>query len=240
MKNLLFLIFIFSIKIQAQFDAPFTYGIKAQVNYSDINELPKMIVSEDFYTGYELTGEKNFGYNVGVFINYKFRESKFAFQPEIAYAKEGGLLHYKDINNLEYNMKFDYSFFQINTLLKIYPVGGLSFGIGPQFGINLTPNNIKYTSNAHEISGLEDTPSDSLTEKYLREKIKGKSNFQAIGVLGYEFEFGLMFDFRYAYGLTDTIETSPNQFRWVETNNTTSSFLFTIGYVLDYEGNNPF
>jgi len=240
MKNLLFLILIFSIKLHAQFESPFTYGIKAQVNYSDIKELSKMIVSEDFYTGYELTEEKTFGYNVGAFINYKFRESKFAFQPEITYAKEGGLLHYKDVNNLEYNMNFDYRFLQLNTLFKIYPVGGLSVGVGPQFGINLTPNNIKYTSNAHEIFGLENSPNDTETEKYLQEKIKGKSNFQAIGVLGYEFEFGLMFDFRYVYGLTDIIETSPNQFRWVETNNTTSSFLFTVGYVIDYQGNNPF
>jgi len=240
MYKLLFLFFVLATKLHAQFDSPFSYGIKAHVNYSDIKELPKMIVSEDFYTGYELRGEKTFGYNVGAFINYKFRESKFAFQPEIAYAKEGGLLHYKDIHNLEYNMNFDYRFLQINTLFKVYPVGGLSVGIGPQFGINLSSNNIKYTSNTHEISGLEDAPSDSQTEKYLQEKIKGKSNFQAIGVLGYEFEFGLMFDFRYAYGLTDTIETSPNQFRWVETHNTTSSFLFTVGYVIDYQGNNPF
>jgi hypothetical protein len=221
---------IWAVHLSAQpEDDVFHYGFKGGVNYASIQDIKTTIIPPEFavqtYTAEE---EKRIGYTVGFFIYHRFNRSKFAVQPQISYTARGGNFKYSDVNDLEYLIEFNYQFIDVSTLLKIYPVGGLHFAVGPEIGFNVASTNIDYTSNMPELG-----PDLQITQS-LREVLKGKNDIGILLGVGYDFEFGLMIELQYRMGLTDVIETQANGFNFIENPNKTSTIQFTVGYAIPF------
>ena len=164
----------------------------------------------------------------GFFLYNRFRNSRFAVQPQISFTARGGDFTYSDIEDLEYSMEFNYQYVDISVLMKVYPAAGFHFAAGPEIGFQVAPTNITYTSNMPELGP------DLQIQQSLREVLKGKNDFGVLLGVGYDFEFGLMLELQYRFGITDVIETQANGFNFIENTNRSSSVQFTIGYALPF------
>lgn len=234
MKNMyFFLLLLFmlpAIAVTGQLgDDEFHYGFNAGVTSSRIGDIQTTIIRPVFPEGsYTTSVRDRQGITAGFFIYHRFRNSALAVHPEVSFAMYGGDFLYQDIEELEYTMSFKYQYFNIATLVKVYPAGGFFVGLGPQIGLNINNTNLSYTSNMPELGP------DLQIQQSLREVLKGKSDVSVLAALGYDFEFGLVLEARYKLGLTDTIETQSNGFNFIENNNWSRGFQFTVGFAIPF------
>ena len=103
---------------------------------------------------------------------------KFAIQPELLYSQQGAKLEADD---------FNLNYVNVPVIIKYYLVQGLNVQLGPQFGFVVDDNVV-----------------DAIGEGI------DTNNFDTSGVvgLGYDFPFGLRFDARYNFGLTDVADNA--------------------------------
>ncbi len=234
MKKILLFITILSgaipMHLHAQLqDESFHYGFSIGGTMSKIGDIHTTLIRPVFSEEtYNTSEEYRMGVTAGFFIYYRFENSKFAIQPEISYAMMGGDFLYDDIEHLEYTIAFKYQYFNLATLVKVYPAGGLFVGLGPQIGLNTNRTNLSYISNMPELGP------DLQIQQSLREVLKGKSDFSILAALGYEFEMGLTFEARYKLGLADVIETQSNGFNFIENENWSRGFQFTVGFAIPF------
>jgi hypothetical protein len=237
MKRALGVMFLsVGIFVSAQYGVDLTYGIKAGGTYSKVSNLSGMIVSEDYFLGYTLEEKYRFGGSIGLFLNYKFPDTRIALQPEINYSMQGGDLQYHDIRGLDYKVQFKYNYIALTALVKVYPWGGFNLGIGPVLSFNLNSDNIEYSSNQKDF-GFGD---DIETRQAFRNVIKGKTDFSIALNLGYEWENGLMVEARYNLGIGDMIETQVNGYKFIENTNKSSVFMLSVGYAFNFDSRRNF
>jgi hypothetical protein len=226
---LLWCTYLIPTHMQAQWmDDEFHYGFSAGATYSDLSNITTSIIRPVFDPStYSATENAQFGVHVGFFLYNRFRKSALAIQPEISYAQYGGQFDYNDIDDLKYTMSFKYDYFNITTLLKVHPTGGLFVGLGPQVGFNIS-DRITYKSNRPLLGP------DLQVERNLQEVLKGRTDFSVIAVLGYEFERGFVIEARYKLGVSDAVQTLSNGFYFIENDNNSRAFHLSIGYAIPF------
>jgi len=207
-------------------------GFKAGAVNTTISDLSKVLVSESYYTGYTFENSNAWGFTGGLYLNYKFKESISAFYAELSYSRLGNILHYSDVNDLEYDFSLRYNYINMDLWYKAYVLNGLHLGIGPRIGLNVTPGALYYTSNGEDLFGP-----DIRIQQQMKDVLKGRSNF-CLGIgTGYEFSFGLSIDARYYYGISDIMETEVNNFHFIENKNASRMIQITLGYAIPYDLN---
>ncbi|MDR2138495.1 MAG: PorT family protein [Tannerella sp.] len=211
-------------------DGDLVFGINAGATYGSVANVPEILVSEDYYSGFILSDKDLWGAGAGIFVNYKYPGSCFAVQPEISYTQLNTRLNYSDVYDYLYDVNFKYSFVNIACLLKVYPVAGLNIGVGPQVGFNLTPNEILFSSNGEAQFGP-----NAVQEQNLRTVLKGKNDFSIGLTLGYEFKFGLGIDARYYFGLSDLVETQVNGYKFIENSNRSHSLWINVCWAFPFD-----
>jgi hypothetical protein len=199
-------------------------GFFSGANRNQIAELSSMIVSEDYYSGYTLKNTSVYGYTGGIFLNYRV-SPRFAFQPEVSYSMQHDRLLYSDINDFNYQIEFGYNYLMTSVVLKFYPFSNFYLGLTPQLGINLTQDDLFYTSNGEATYGP-----DSETQLLMRNVLKGRPVVSMGFGLGYQFKNKWYLDMRYSLGLSDVIETLPNSYNFIDTKNTSTGIQVTLGY----------
>ena len=207
----------------------FHYGFYAGATYSSLDNISTMIIRPVFSTEtYNTSTNYRFGPTVGFFIYNRFKKSSLAIQPEISYAMYGGDFKYNDVDDLNYTMSFNYSYFNVATLAKIHPLGGLFIGLGPQVGFNLSKTNIKYSSNKPTLGP------DLQVQQSLQEVLKGNTDFSVIAAIGFESQSGLVVEARFKQGVSDAISTLSNGFYFIENQNNSRAFQLTVGYAIPF------
>lgn len=207
----------------------FYYGFNAGVSYSSINEVSTTLIRPIFPVDtYSTRTDKSLGFVAGASVYYKFKKSKFAIQPEIYYASQGGGFHYEDTNDLQYDISFRYSYLTISPVVKFYTVHGLYASVGPQLGLILDRSNLKYVSNQPELGP------DLQIQQSLREVLKGNSIVSVALGGGYDTPFGMSINVRYVIGISDALETLANGFYFIENKNPSSSIHVTLGYHIPF------
>jgi hypothetical protein len=226
-------LFSLSCALSAQdFDSGFYWGVLGGATYSSVEDIRTTIISdiypEDSYT---TTPQSFYGGQAGLFFQYRFEDnSHVALRLEFAYAQQKGGMSYADVEGLEYDLAFDYEFFNISPLLKVntplkplYAIGGVTWGI------NLAGEKIRYRSN-----DTANVP-DLQIQESLREVLKGQSNFAATVGLGIELvRDRLALEGRYTYGFKDVIETLANSYYFIENKNPSHFFQATLSYAIPF------
>jgi hypothetical protein len=205
-------------------DSPINLGVFAGANGNQITGLSGMIVPENYYAGYNFTGDYSFGFTGGIFLNYR-PSHLFAVQPELSFAMQNGRLNYSDINDFSYDLDFKYNYLNVGVGFKLYPWRNLFLSATPQIGFNLTPDDLFYKSNGKDLYGP-----DLETQQLMRSVIKGRTNVSIGFGLGYQFLNRVYVDARYTLGISDLIETQANSFRFKENSNKSNGFQLTVGY----------
>lgn len=212
-------------------------SIKGGALYSGTNNLETTILSEPFFTNYTLNNKKKLGFTGGLGVNWELKNSIASLNLDILYAQQGSDLLFNNIQkDFNYKMQFNYRYLNFPLMLKVYPfekvqdgLHGINVGVGPRFGLNLTPGNIIYTSDGP--GKLPAFGSDLEQQQQLRNVLKGKNNFGINFHLGYDFVgAGLNLEFQYYYGLTDIVQTEANAYNFIENKNTNNTIQFTLGW----------
>ena len=219
-----------SYQLSAQLEAEkFHYGFTAGVSYSKIADVQTTLIRPVFpQETYSTTTNPLLGFTGGATIYYRFEKSKFAIQPEITYAAQGGNFRYEDVEELQYDINFNYGHLNITPMVKFYMVHGLYASVGPQLGIVINRSALTYTSNMPELGP------DLQIQQSLREVLKGNNSVAVVLGAGYDTPFGLSINARWVYGLSDAIETQANGFYFIENKNPSSSFQLTLGYHIPF------
>ena len=207
----------------------FYYGFTAGATMSTLSEIQTTIIRPIFPVDtYETSSIQQVGFTGGMFVYYKFPKSKFAIQPQITFARQGGTFHYEDIEDLSYDIAFNYSYLNFAPLIKFYTVHGLYATVGPQLGIITNRSALTYISNQPELGP------DLQIQQSLRQVLKGNHNTSIIIGAGYDTPFGLNLNAHWVYGISDAIETLANGFYFIENKNVSNSFHITLGYHIPF------
>ncbi|HIS34760.1 MAG TPA: PorT family protein [Candidatus Avirikenella pullistercoris] len=180
MKKFLLMIGLISIGLTAAAQPRFGYGIRAGMNLTD------MVGKHS-----SITNDWRVGFAAGIFIDYRFTDA-FALEGDVLYSQEG--LHkikskdFPEIPGIKANMNY----INVPVLAKFYPVGGFNMVVGPQASFL-----VKKKISGDILSGQE--------KHFIKDALNNTVLDLVVGI-GYEFDFGLMFDLRYAIGLTKTFE----------------------------------
>lgn len=227
---LFIMLLLSTLSLSAQLeDDKFYYGFFAGVTQSQISEVQTTLIRPIFpVETYSTRIDPLRGFTAGAVVYYRFEKSKFAIQPEISYASQGGIFHYEDIEELQYDMQFNYSFLNITPMVKFYTVHGLYASVGPQLGIIINRSSLTYTSNQPDFGP------DLQIQQSLREVLKGNNHVGIVLGAGYDTPWGLNINARWVYGLSDAIETQANGFYFIENKNPASSFQLTLGYHIPF------
>ncbi len=210
-------------------DREWYYGFTAGVTQSSIQDIQTSLIRPIFPEGsYDARSQKRLGFTGGAFVHYRFKDSRFAIQPEIYYSDMGGRFHYEDISELTYDIDLKYSYLQINPNIKFYMMKGFHASLGPQLGLIINRSNLTYTSNQPEQGP------DLQIQQSLREVLKGNSIVSVALGAGYDLPMGLSLNFKYVVGISDSMETLANGFYFIENKNSVSSMQLTVGYAIPF------
>jgi len=210
-------------------DREWYYGFTAGVTQSSIADIQTSLIRPIFPEGsYDARSQTLLGFTGGAFVHYRFKDSRFAIQPEIYYSDMGGRFHYEDVSELTYDADFKYSYLQINPSIKFYMMKGFHASLGPQLGLIINRSNLSYVSSQPELGP------DLQIQQSLREVLKGNSIVSLALGAGYDLPMGFSLNFKYVLGISDSIETLANGFYFIENKNTTTSMQLTVGYAIPF------
>jgi len=171
MRNpiLFLLVILITTRTQAQETA---FGLKGGLNLSTLN------LQDPAETYNSKTG-----YHAGVFVRVK--TGNIGFQPELLLYTQNG-----DIQSTAFGKAQEsFTYLTLPIMLKFYPVAGLNFQVGPQFGF-LLDGERKYESFLG--SATED----------IKDHYESSDISVSLGA-GYDFGIGLSLDARYNLGIKD-------------------------------------
>ena len=210
-------------------ETKFHYGFHAGATYTSINEIQTTLIRPIFPTeSFSTRTLPLWGFTAGASVYYKFKKSKFAIQPEIAYAELGGRFYYEDVEDFNYTMDFRYNYLSIFPKVKYYLAGGLNITVAPQLNLIVDKSRMTYVSNQPDLGP------DLQVQQSLRQVLKGNSIASFSAGIGYDLPFGLYTHISYMIGISDSIETMANGFYFIENQNKASGYKVTIGYHIPF------
>jgi hypothetical protein len=218
------------------------FGIRAGVNASIITGIPQLLVPEGFYSNYSFSEHWNFNPDVSLVASYPFEKSWLSLEVALSYYNITGKVHYEDIYALNYDVNFRQHYVGLEVLCRLWLFrdgsfksnqathGGFNLALGLRGGVdvNREGNVIKrltYKSNANDYD-----ETDKEIEEACRKVIKSKPELSAVAKIGYQFSFGLSFDFGYYYSFFDIVETKTNPYRFIDNKNNAHVVQFTLSY----------
>jgi hypothetical protein len=215
----------FTASLYSQNETNITYGLKFGVLHSSFSNLPESIKGRDNTLDNSVLESKGaYGLEGGFFLNCKLYDTRVAIQPELLFRQSGATVNYHDSTGKEFELGLQYSYLEFGALYKVYPYEGLNLGFGAFYGISLSPNNVSYTSN--EAGGMYDVA----TRQFYKDGLDGADDFSICFALGYELRESLHFDLRYYLGVKDMIKSNASSFQFIENQNKSSVFCFSLGY----------
>lgn len=153
-------------------EAQVGFGLKGGLNLSTLN------IDDP-----ELSYDSRTGYHAGIFLRGKF--DKIGIQPELLLFTQNGDLK----SSLFGTAKESFTYLSIPLIFKFYPIGGLNFQVGPQFGFLIDGD--------REVNTVLGSDTYDITDYYK------KSDLSVSVGGGYDFNFGLGLDVRYNIGVKD-------------------------------------
>jgi hypothetical protein len=220
------------------------FGIRAGVTTSMITDIPQLLVPEAYYSRYFFSKEflQNWSFNpdISVFVSYPFKSSWLSLEGAFSYYNITGHAHYEDVRELKYDINFRQHYAGLEVLGRVWLFrdggfrskdlthGGFNLALGLRGGvdINREGDNIKRLTYKSNVADFEET--DKEIEEASRQVIRSKPELSAVAKIGYQFAFGLSFDFGYYYSFFDIIETTTNPYRFIDNKNNAHIVQFTL------------
>ncbi len=229
----LFLFALVAASATAQYKSDATYGVKGGVSLSTMTGIPKMLISEGYYSGYSFTDDLRPSFSAGVFLSYKIPWSPIGLEGRISYDAINTRTTYNDVEGFTYTIDGKFQTIGASAHVKGYAFKGLYLSTGIGYGWNITKDVFSYSSNSSEMDwGDFYVPTDDETEDEFAEVFSGNGVVYLPLALGYEFPMGLNIEAFYRKGLNDVVATHANRHDFGEADNRLSSFGMLVGWGL--------
>lgn len=88
----------------AQYKSDAIVGVRVGAGLSKVTEIPKMLVSEGYYSGYSFTDDFRPSITTNIFLSYKIPQSPIGIEGRIAYDAMNARTTYSDIENFTYTV----------------------------------------------------------------------------------------------------------------------------------------
>ena len=220
-----------SIDLSAQYKSDAIVGVRAGAGLSKVTEIPKMLVSEGYYSGYRFTEDFRPSFSASIFLSYSIPHSPICLEGRISYDALNASTTYNDIENFTYTVDAKFQTIGASAHVKGYVFKGLYLSAGIGYGWNLTSVNFSYSSNSSEIDwGDSYVPSDEETAEEFSEAFSENGSVYLPLALGYEFPKGLNVEAIYHRGLNDVMTTHTNRHDFGEADNRINSFGLLVGW----------
>ena len=227
-----------SIDVSAQYKSDAIVGVRAGAGLSKLTEMPKMLVSEGYYSGYSFTEDFRPSITANIFLFYKIPQSPIGIEGRIAYDAMNARTKYSDLENFTYTVDAKFQTIGASAHIKGYAYKGLYLSAGIGYGWNLTSDSFAYSSNSAEIDwGEYHVPTDEETAEEISEAFSINGSVYLPLALGYELPLGLNVEAFYRKGLNDVITTRTNRHDFGDTDNRINTFGLLVGWGLPM--NNP-
>ena len=217
----------------AQYKSDATYGVKAGASLCKITELPKMLISEGYYSGYSFTEDFRLSFSASIFLSYKIPQSPIGLEGRILYDATSTRTTYDDIEGFTYTINAKFQTVGASAHVKGYAFKGLYLSAGIGYGWNITKDVFSYSSNSSEMDwGDFYVPTDDETADEFAESFSGNGYVYLPLAVGCEFPIGLNVEAFYRRGLSDVVTTHPNRHDFGEADNRLNSFGMLVGWGL--------
>jgi hypothetical protein len=210
----------------------YSFGFKTGGDYSKVSNLSTIILSEPYFLNYSIKETGRYGWNLGIFYDYRLEDARLGFQSEIMYSRQGGNVVFNNYEkDFNYKMEFAYQYINIVGLAKWFPFEKkFSLGAGPFLGINVATRNIKYTSWGKGRDPAFGT--DLEQQQQLRNVLLGKNNFGLAVDMEYEITQMVKVGGRYYWSGTNTVETQANSYNFIAVKNSNTVWELTVAVSL--------
>ena len=227
---LVILTLLFYLQSNAQLESEsFHYGFSSGVNLMNIGDVQTSIIRPIFPAEtYNVGNSAQVGFQVSSFVFYRFKNSKFAINPQITYQSINSSFDYSDIESFSYTMNFKYDYLKVSALFKFYTAQGFNIVFGPGVNLITNPSNLSYNSSDPDLGP------DLQIQQSLRQVLKGNHILSMHIGAGYDLPMGFGVRVMYELGLSDAIQTLANGFYFVESKNTLSGFSVSLSYAIPF------
>src|SRR5258707_1740101 len=210
----------------------YSFGFKTGGDYSRVSNLSTIILSEPYFLNYSIRETGRYGWNLGIFYDYRLEDASIGFQSEIMYSRQGGNVVFNNYEkDFNYKMEFAFQYVNIVGLAKWFPFEKkFSLGAGPFLGINVATRNIKYTSWGKGRDPAFGT--DLEQQQQLRNVLLGKNNFGLAVDMEYEITQLVKVGGRYYWSGTNTVETQANSYNFIAVKNSNTVWELTVAVSL--------
>ena len=140
------------------------------------------------------------------------------------------LTKYTPQTDLRETVKFRYDMLYTQLLGNVYLTPNIYMGAGVSVAFPFVSRNIDYLTNRNSFYQQV----DNLTRYHLRNSLKKRPQLLPTIHAGYLLSNGIQFGLEYSYGITDLIETLPNDYSYNEIKNNTHFVSFTVAYSIKY------
>lgn len=217
----------------AQYKSDAIVGVRAGAGVSKVTEIPKMLVSEGYYSGYSFTDDFRPSITANIFLSYKIPQSPIGIEGRVSYDAINTRTTYNDVEKFTYTVDGRIQTVGASAHVKGYAYKGLFLSAGIGYGWNLTSGIFSYSSNSSEIDwGESHVPTDEETTDEFTEAFGGNELVYLPLSIEYELPLGLTIEAFYRRGLNDVVSTRTNRHDFGESDNRINSFGLLIGWGL--------
>jgi len=202
MKKILILVTALALTIGATAqEKPFTYGVKAGLNFSLLSSGKVEAMGMSFNTD---ASDMLTGFFVSGHFNYSFGRL-FGIQPELSFSTQGGKISWDDYG-VEFTETDRLNYINIPILFEVKPMTNFSIFVGPQVGFNI------YKSATIKGGGESETFSGSDLDDILKEDGRKFNSFDIAAVVGLQYAIAgkYLISARYNIGFTTVLDSDTD------------------------------
>lgn len=162
-------------------------GVRGGVSVCKMMGVPKMLVSEGYYSGYTFSEDYSVCPAAGIFFSYTIRNAPVGLEARFNYDQLKGSATYDDIEGFTYTTEATFHAIGASAHIKGYAYKGFYLSVGIGYCWNLILGKFTYSSNSGDMDwGGQEVPTDRETAEELAEAFSGNGCVFLPLALGYE------------------------------------------------------
>ena len=209
--------------------SPFRFGPRLGIGYTSITRLGGILESYNVRPHFDMTEKGYVVPRVGLFGEWRYKRIGIELGADYTMFSST-LTKYTPQTDLRETVKFRYDMLYTQLLGNVYLTPNIYMGAGVSVAFPFVSRNIDYLTNRNSFYQQV----DNLTRYHLRNSLKKRPQLLPTIHAGYLLNNGIQFGLEYSYGITDLIETLPNDYSYNEIKNNTHFVSFTVGYNIKY------
>ena len=207
----------------------FRFGPRLGIGYTSITRLGGILESYNVRPHFDMTEKGYIVPRIGFFGEWRYKRIGIELGADYTMFSST-LTKYTPQTDLRETVKFRYDMLYTQLLGNVYLTPNIYMGAGVSVAFPFVSRNIDYLTNRNSFYQQV----DNLTRYHLRNSLKKRPQLLPTIHAGYLLSNGIQFGLVYSYGITDLIETLPNDYSYNEIKNNTHFVSFTVAYSIKY------